>query len=154
MEVCFGGFRSPQAPAPGAAGSVRFSGGMRVAVVKNASKYFCKSPRFSAERFAKNFAAACRIPGRQLRRASAIFFPHTPIFPAGDARSGVTMLYLYGYFIPRGIAAVVILFANSRSYSSYSSYKSYLNPAPPRSAYRGRSTPTPHLLTTTQPCKR
>ena len=120
---------------------------------EDASKCFCKSPRFSAERFAKTLprlAASggdnCVVPPQ--------CSPPDPLFPAGGTRGGVTILYLYGCFIPRGLAAVVLLFANSRSYSSYSSYKSYLNPAPPRSAYRGRSTPTPHLLTTTQPCKR
>ena len=75
-------------------------GGMRGAVVKNALKYFCKSPRFSAERFAKNFNAACRIRGRQLRRASAIFFPHTPIFPAGGVRVGVWCCVLWLFYSP------------------------------------------------------
>ena len=73
---------------------------MRVAVVKNASKYFCKSPRFSAERFAKNFAAACRIGARQLRRASAIVFPQTPIFSAGGVRIGVWYYALQLFYSP------------------------------------------------------
>ena len=51
----------------------------------------------------------------------------------------------------RGLAAVVMLFANSRSYSSYSSYKSYLSPAPPRPACYGRSTPALHSPITQTP---
>ena len=57
-------------------------------------------------------------------------------------------MYLWACNI-RGITAVVILFADSQSYSSYSSYssyKSYLSPASPRSAYHGRSNPTPHFI--------
>ena len=53
---------------------------MRGAVVNNASKCYCQSSRFSAERLAKNFAAACRIRGRQLRRASAMFSPRPPLY--------------------------------------------------------------------------
>ena len=56
------------------------------------------------------------------------------------ARVSVRGSGLRSCFIARGIAAVVILFANSRSYLSYSSYKSYLRPASPRLACHGRST--------------
>ena len=89
-----GGLRRPLHPGARRGRERDTYGGMRVAVVKNASKYFCKSPRFSAERFAKNFAAACRIGGRQLRRASAIFSPQTPLFPAGGVQVGSEVLYI------------------------------------------------------------
>ena len=99
VGVFFGGFRSPQAPGARCDRERqilfrRYAGGGG----EDASKCFCQSPRFSAERLAKNFAAACRIGARQLRRASAIFFPHTPIFPAGDTHVGVRCCVLWLFY--------------------------------------------------------
>ena len=78
VGVFFGGFRSPQAPGARRGRERDIYGGMRVAVVKNASKYFCKSPRFSAERFAKNFAAACRIRGKTIASCLRNVLPQPP----------------------------------------------------------------------------
>ena len=54
------------------------------------------------------FAAACRIRGRQLRRASAMFSPRPPLYCRWCA-CRCEVLRITGCFIARGIAVGVIL---------------------------------------------
>ena len=53
------------------------------------------------------FAAACRIRGRQLRRASAMFSPGPPLYCRWRA-CRCEVLYLCGWFMALGIAVGVI----------------------------------------------